>query len=81
MGCVGDCNAGKGLEKEVRVCAFGVVESVLAMLDEHVQIVIGYCRIFLEIIQGLEFLDSQAGDIGIEDLLNLWSASNALKSD
>ena len=71
MGCVGDCNAGKRLEKEVRVRAFGVVESVLAMLDDHVQIVIGHCRILLEIIQGFEFLDSQAGDIAIESLLNL----------
>ena len=67
MGCVGDCDAGEGLEKEVWVCAFGVVESVLAMLDEHIQVVVGYCRVLLQVIQGFEFLHSQAVDVTIED--------------
>ena len=67
MGCVGDCDAGEGLEKEVRVRALGVVESVLTMLDEHVQVVIGYCRVLLQVIQGFEFLDSEAVDITIEN--------------
>ena len=65
MGCVGDCDAGKGLKKEIRVCAFGVVESVLAMLDEHIQIVIGYCRVLLQVIQSFEFLEPKASDIAI----------------
>ena len=67
MSCVGDCNSGKGLEKEVWVCAFGVIECVLAVLDEHVEIVVRYWLVLLQVIQGFEFLDSQASDITIED--------------
>ena len=67
MGCVGDCDAGEGLEKEVWVRALGVVESVLAMLDEHVQVVIGYRRVLLQVIQGLKFLESQAVDITVKN--------------
>ena len=67
VGCVGDCDAGKGLEEEVRVRVFGVVEGVLAVLDEHVEVVVRDRLVLLQVVQGFEFLDSQAADIAVED--------------
>lgn len=67
VGGVGDCDAGKGLEEEVRVCVLGVVECVLAVLDEHVEVVVRDRLVLLQVVQGFEFLDSQAADITVED--------------
>ena len=65
MRCVGDSKTSEWCVEEVWVCIERVVESVLAMLNDHVEVVVGDCCILLKIVKVLEFGDSQGADVSI----------------
>ena len=67
MCCVRNCETCKGCLEEIGVRALRLIESVFAMLDEHVQVVIWDCGVLLQIVQRTEFLDSKTADISVVD--------------
>lgn len=60
-------NASKWRKVEVRVGGQGLIEGVFAMLDEHVQVIVGDCCVCLQVIQCFKLLYAEAADVGVID--------------
>ena len=67
MCCIGHANTGEWCEEEIRICAQRVVKRILAMLKNHIKVIVWDGCIFLEVIEILKLRHSQAAYIPIVD--------------